>query len=301
MRFLAVLAAVAVLTPATAHAQADKKAVAPTTCAALVKSIGLFAVEADSTVEDLETGCKLTNVFIGAGSMTRYRIGEATLIAPELFTSYNNDSLPTEIDLSVKGLRLAPDTGSLMTDYMIEVQAQQLDVHLAYRWDKQKRTVDLADFSVAASDYDASFRVSGRFSDAEMDPDQFFDLTRLPGAMEELIVEVIDARFLSSMTVPFILNSLPYDEDPRPLIDGYKKSAVAFIAALPDDNVPGDAKAALTSFVEAFPKMVGDYTLTVRADPPLEFSALAIDGPADIPALLSRLQIAADHTPPKLP
>lgn len=300
MRFLAILAAAAVFVPAAAFAQVDKKAAAPSNCADLVKGFGLIETTAESAIEELETGCIVSNVFVGTGSYARYRIGSATLIAPDLFASDGEATLPSEIDLAITGFQLVPDMGSLLNNYIIEVQGEPLDIHVAYRWDKEGQTVELADFSVAAPGY-GQFRVAGRLSNITLDPNQFTDVTSFPGAIDALVIEIVNARFFSAMVVPAILGTLPYDADPRPLIDTYKTALTAFIASLPGDNISDDAKSALTTFVTAFPRMVGDYSVNLRADPPLDFSALAVDSPAGIAAILARMQIAADYTPPNQP
>ncbi|KKC35879.1 hypothetical protein WH87_15020 [Devosia epidermidihirudinis] len=295
MRFLAIFAAAVVLTPLAALAQTDREDVDRAACAELVKSFSLIETTADSTIEDIDAGCRVTNVFAGTSSYNRYRIGSATLTAPDLFTRDLKDALPSELDLAITGFQIAPDTGSLLNNYIIENQSEPLNIHLSYRWDKAAQTAELTDLSVTSPGY-GSFRIEGRLS--EIDLDRFVDAAAdFPGAIDAVTVEIVNARFFSAMTVPALLGLLPYDSDPRPLVADYKKAAIAFIAALPTDNMADESKAALGALVESFPRMEGDYVVQMRADPPLALTTLTGGNPAEITGLIARMQISAEHTP----
>lgn len=298
MRFLALLA-IAAFFPTAAQAQPDTKAL-PGNCTELVKAFNLIDTTPDSTIADSPDGCVFTNVFAGLSSIHRFRFGEVKLTAPNLFAELEADSLPSALELNISGFQAAPETGSPLNNYIIEMQSDPLDIHFAIVWDKTAQTLELTDFSVTSPSYGA-FRVSGRASGIMLDPNQLDDLEKAPGRLHEIHVELDNARFVSAMLAPALLNTLPYDQDPRPLIDTSKAAVNAFINALPDASAAADTKAALTSFVSAFPKASGDYTLTLRADPGLEFTALQADNPAQLAALLSRLQLTATHTPLKRP
>lgn len=298
MRFFVLLAA-AILVPSVALAQPDKKA-PPSNCSELVKSFGLIDLTADSTIADRPDGCVFSNVFAGFGAYNRVRLGEVTLKSPTLFADLAADSLPSALELTISGFQLAPETGSALNNYIIEVQSTPLDIHFAYVWDKAARTVELTDFSVTAPQYGA-YRVSARASDVVLDPEQLDDLENIPGALDALTIDIENARFLSSMLVPPLLGYLPSDDDPRPLIETYKTAATAFITGLPSAKISDDTKAALTEFVAAFPRPTGDYTLAIAADPGLKFTALLVDNPIQLAALLASLQLTATHTPLKQP
>lgn len=298
MRFLALLAIAAFL-PTAAQAQPDTKAF-PGNCTELVKAFDLIHITPDSTIADSPDGCVFTNVFAGLNSFNRFRLGEVKLTAPKLFAELEADSLPSALELSISGFQAAPETGSPLNNYIIEMQSDPLDIHFAYVWDKTAQTLQLTDFSVTSPTYGA-FRFSGRASGLMLDPNQLDDLENASGRLHEIHVELDNARLISAMLAPALLNTLPYDEDPRALIDTSKAAVTAFINALPDASAAADTKAALTSFVNAFPKASGDYTLTLRADPGLKFTAMLVDNPVQLAALLSRVQLTATHTPLKQP
>ena len=299
MRFLAVLAVAALLVPTAALAQPHKKAT-PTTCAELADGFDLIEITPDSTIEDTADGCLLRNVFASAGSFMRYRLGEVRLTAPTLFADLSADSLPSALELTISGFQVAPKTGSPSTDYLIEIQSDPLDIHLAYAWDQTAHTLELLDFSVTSPHYGA-YRVSARASDMTLDPAQLDDLENLPGTLDAVSIELDNARFLSAMLAPSLLGFLPPDADPRPLVEAYKSAANAFITGLPSANVPDATKAALNSFVAAFPKPTGDYTFKMQADPGLKFTAFLVDNPIELAALFSRLHLTATHIPLEQP
>lgn len=299
MQFLVLLAAAALVLPTAAQAQPGTQAL-PRTCTELVKTIGLIDITADSTIEDRPDGCVLTNVFAGTSSFNRFRLGEVRLIAPDLFAELGAERLPSALELTISGFQVAPETGSALNNYIIEMQSDPLDIHFAYVWNKAAQTLELTDFSVTSPHYGA-YRVSARAADILLDPSQLGDLENLPGVLNDVHIELDNARFFSAMLAPSLLNLLPPGEDPRPLIDTYKAAVTAFITALPDASAAPDTKAALISFVSAFPKATGYYTLTLHADPGLKFTALVVDSPSQLAALLTSLQVTATHTPLKQP
>lgn len=302
MRFSTILATTLVLAaPSAALAQADKKAPKPAAnCTELLRSLDVIEATAETVIEDVANGCTVSNAYIGFGSYNRFRLGELTLQSPDLFTNYASGSLPQELELHIAGFQIAPDTGNLLNNYIFEVQAEPLDIHLAYRWDKQSGDLELADFSVTANDYGA-IRLAGRVSGFNFDPDNMDDLTEIPGAFDQLVLQVENAQFFSAMLVPSMLGFLPYDEDPRPLIASYQQAAIAFVNGLPQSSISDDSKAALNTFIESFPQPRGDYTLELRADPGLPFSTLDVDDLTALLPLLANLQLAVTHAPSDQP
>lgn len=95
-----------------------------------------------------------------------------------------------------------------------------------------------------------------------------------------------------------MLGLLPYDVDPRPLIETYKAAATAFIDGLPETSVGADSKAALRRFVADFPQPRGSYSFDMAADPGLAFVDLAVDDPMQLAGLLARLTVTAGHAEP---
>lgn len=304
MRHALVLASLVLLTPLSAHAQANKKAPpAIETCDQLVTALGAIERTPETTVKDTPDGCRLTRFYVGTDSYTRYRIDELVLRAPTLFEDYAAERLPTELDLTITGLASAPDTGSPNSNYLIEIQSQPMDFHLAYRWDRDEQTVELSDVSLTAPGHDV-IHLAGRLSGMDFSAESLDNLDAMPGAFDQLVIEFNNARFFSSMVAPAVISLLPYDEDPRPLIASYQQSAIAFVEGLPEGTISGDSKAALTSFINAFPRTTGDYQFELRADPPLEFASIdldAVDDLAELFPILQRLQLAVSHTPAEVP
>lgn len=301
MRSAAILASLALFAATPVMAQADKKAPPPpTTCTDLAASLDFIEATAETKIEDVARGCSVSNFYVGYGPYNRYRIAALTIQSPNLFADYAEEFFPAELDLNISGLQIAPDTGSLLQNYIIEMQSEPMDIHLAYRWDKESGELDIADLSVSTN-YGAGVRLAARISGLDVDPTKLDDLTEVPGAFEHLVLEIEDARFLSAFAAPALVGMLPYDEDPRPMIKSQQEAATTFIDSLPEANVSQDSKAALATFVQAFPRASGDYTMELRADPGLEFKSLEVDDFAALLPLLARLQLAVTHTPVEQP
>jgi hypothetical protein len=271
--------------------------VAPTSCAALAEETGIIETTADTVIADTADGCRITDFLITPSAPSRFKVNELTLVAPGILDDYAAQRLPASLDLTLHGVLLSPETGSELTTYIIEMQAEPMDVHLSYRWDAAEGVLDLADLSVTAGEL-GGFRLTGRITDAQVTPDVVADPTRLRGALESLTLEMDNARFAAAYFAPPLVSMLPYDQDPRPLIASYIAAVNGFIASLPAANVSAESKDALTSFVSAFPRPRGDYTLEVTAEPPLALDEIALDTPIALAGILARLRIEATHTAP---
>nr|WP_314256944.1 hypothetical protein [uncultured Devosia sp.] len=300
MHYALVLATLAVLSPLPALAQDKsdtKPPKLPETCQELSGELGnTLELSPQSVVEETGSGCTISNFHVSFGVMDRFHVEKATLSASDLFGSFAEQRLPEELDLQLDQVITAPDTGSPQTDYMIEAMNEPMDIHLAYRWDREEQTVELADFSVSAQGI-GGVRFGGRFSDLELDPAKLADATTLPTRIDQLVIEIDNARYLSAMVVPIVIGSLPYDEDPRASVANYIAAATAFINSVPSDTMEDDSKAALVTFVEGFPRIRGDYTLDIRAEPGLGFEDLDVDDPAELAGLLPRIKAEASYTP----
>lgn len=283
--------------PALAQTETGNETKLPETCQELATQFsGTLDLNEDSTVEDTGTGCRIADFHIELDTMTRFRVEELVLTASDLFGSFADERLPEEMDLQLNNVLMAPNTGSPQTDYMIEAMAEPMNIHLAYRWDREDDSVDLADFSVATLGL-GSFRFAGRFSDLELDPEKLSDAISLPVRIDQLVLEIDDARFFTSMFVPPLIGTLSYEEDPHTVVANYVAAATTFINATPADTIPDDSKAALVTFIESFPRFRGDYTLDIRAEPGLGFMDFAAEDITDLASLLPRIKVEATHTP----
>lgn len=295
------LAASAIMAVSPALAQQAVETSSPAqTCTAFVAGMNMLEKTPATKIESFASGCRLSDVYANLGPYTRYRIARITVSAQDLFDSYVGKRLPTEGDLKIEGLVLAPNTGDPHTSYIVRAQSEPMDIHLAYRLNMDARTAELADFSIAAGPL-GGFRITGRFSDVELDPDRLSDASAPPGIIDRLTLELHNARFFTAYVVPALVNLMPGDTDPEPLIENYKQAAIAFIEALPAQNIADSSKAALNRFVSDFPRPSGSYTVEVTADPGLALSQLTADSPIALVAALSRLQIGADHAEPLRP
>lgn len=298
MRFVVPLAAAvaAVASPALAQ-DADAKPSSAQSCKAFIARFGMAEETSKTSIEDLGTGCRIRDFYVKSAPYMRYHIASATLSASDLFEAFAAERLPREVDVNIESIVFAPDAGGPLSSYVIRMQSEPMDIHFAYRWGRDERTVELSDFSVDAGNL-GGFRLAGRFSDVDLDPDRFKDVSALPGALDHLTLELTNARFFTAYVAPMLVNMLPPDADPEPLIETYKQAAISAIEAAPAQTLSPESKAALVSFVAAFPHPRGNYTVELKADPALPFSQLSKSNAAGFGESLDRLQIGATHTPP---
>lgn len=295
MRFVVPLAAAVAVVASPALAQdADAKPSSAQSCKAFIAHFGMVEDTPKTSIEELGTGCRIRDFYVKSAPYMRYHIASATLSAPDLFEAFAAERLPREVEVSIESIVFAPDAGGPLSSYVIRMQSEPMDIHFAYRWDRDERTVQLSDFSVDAGNL-GGFRLAGRFSEVDLDPDRFKDVSALPGALDQVTLELTNARFFTAYVAPMLLNMLPPDADPEPLIETYKQAAISFIEAVPVKDLSSDSKAALVSFVAAFPRPRGSYTLEVKADPGLALNKLSVNGAAELGASLALLQIAVTH------
>ncbi|KQN73843.1 hypothetical protein [Devosia sp. Leaf64] len=302
MRFVLALAAAISFFAPVAQAQTPQTPVSGP-CADLAKALGFIEATKKTRFQDGDGACSITQFYVSFGSYIRYRIDEAIVRSPELFTgdvdlknAVGGFILPTELDISVTGFVLAPETGSALNDYIIETQSEPLDLHLAYRWDRDTGALNLADLGVRTRDGSA-ITMAAMASDVALTQEHLDKLEALPGGIEQLIFSVEDASFFASLVSPALLGMLPDDGDPRALVASYQKVAVTLIDSLPGDSVSNNSKAALRDFVESFPKPTGDYTVQLRADPPIPFVSLQPSDISELLGLLATTELTVTHTP----
>ncbi|MDV3252172.1 hypothetical protein DevBK_12600 [Devosia sp. BK] len=272
-------------------------------CVDLAKSLGFVDATKDSTFEDVPDGCHATNFFVNFGPYTRYSVADIVIRSPDLFSGkFDFDvepedfELPAAVEITLTGFTFAPETGSALNDYIIEIQSEPMDIHFDYSWDKSTGTFNLNDLSVRGFN-DSLIALAAKASGFDKTPTDFDRVDDLPGAIEDLTFTLQDARFFSVMTSPGVIASLPSDGDPRAIVASYQQAAVAVVTGLPDSTISDDSKAALTTLINSFPRLRGDYRFHLEANPAVPFHKLLLDDLSDGLKLLSSFKLDVTHQP----
>lgn len=291
MRTLSVLAGLAILsTPALAQEAPD---LSPG-CQQLTETLGDFLSATETgAIENLDNGCRFVDVYFSLGTSFRVRIEEGAIIAPDLEAALIQERQFEEADIRLSAVRIAPDLGSPVANYVSEMQVEPLDVSMRYQWNAETGETMINALSISSATL-GSWGLTAKLSDI---PDLGLARTGavpVTGAVEELVIEADEQSLIRLFLAPILIYSLPFDEDPVPHIEAGKTEYIAAVRAVPEANMDDLSKNTLTALIDTFPRVEGKFTLSLLAtDAPMRFEELFSWGPADVTRKLSSVQIKA--------
>ncbi|GLQ11634.1 hypothetical protein GCM10007913_35660 [Devosia yakushimensis] len=297
MRFAAPLLLALLATPAFAQDQTSEPV--PTDCTSLFDNLGILNRDAQSEIEDTATGCAISNVYFGS-SYSRFAIGKVTLEADDLFGAVAGNTRPAQLKLNIAGVRSSPDIDSPLNTYIMEMQQVPFELNLAYRWDATSGDFHLDDLSmrmptVGSAVFQAELSEVRDMPAAIEEPTDY-----ARGNVEKLTLTLDNRGLFTAVAAPILLSSLPYEEDPRPLIAAAQKAVIALIDARPEDQIDAPSKAVLARFVNTFPRPDGLYHFEITPiDAPVSLESLVAptDDMAGLMELLARFNLSAEYKP----
>lgn len=288
-----------IATPCVAAAQEAKIPV--TDCASLIARFApLVEVKPDSTVESIDNGCRAANIFISQSAYARWKVAALNVTGKNLFASITAERLPETLDVALTGLHLSIDAGTPLSNYVMEVTQLPFNIHLAYRWDTKSKDLTLDDLSISGPRF-GSIAVSGTTSGVSkmpslaFQPDEEAKLT----AIRRLSFKLDNHGVFESMVVVPIVSALPQNQDPKPLIENYRRIAITFVDALPQTVATSDSKNAMKAFITEFPHPTGRYQLNVDTKHPVPVADIAEAGinPLALNELLTTFTLSALKEP----
>lgn len=296
MRALGLLAFVFPLLAQPSLAELAGKAEPVADCAALFASIPDVTTTQYTHIEDVDGGCRVTNLSWVVDSYIHYGVDEITLLSPDLLRTFPAGELPAAADLTLKGLRIAPQTGSPLQDYIISLSSDGIDIHLAYTTDPAELTSDV-DFELNAGKL-GRLALSARLSNVDYANVQLSELTEITGILDHFEASLEDAGLFASIFAPPILGAvLPFDQDPRPIIAAAQETAITTLSNWPDTMMTDQSLTALSALVRAFPKPEGIWTLSIDSEPGLALDSLYSGDLSALAAVIPGTRITATGTP----
>lgn len=299
MRFAAPLLLLPLLAiPAFAQDQPSDSESIPKDCTSLFDNLGMLNRGDETTIEDTETGCAITNVYFGS-SYSRFAIGRITLEADDLFGAIAGHNRPSRLQLNVSDIRSSPDfdDSSPLTAYIMEMQQTPFALNLAYRWDAESGDFALDDLSMHMPAIGSAV-FKAELSDVRDMPESIEEPTDYArGNIEKLTLTLDNRGLFTHVIAPIFLNTLPYDEDPRPHIAAAQKTVIALIDAQPDSQIDDASKAVLARFVNAFPKPEGIYRFEITpSGAPVSLESLVApnDDMVGLIELLAKFTLSAE-------
>ena len=264
-------------------------------CAALLASIPDVRTSEDTSIEDIDGGCRATNLSFAETAYVHFRVDEVTLLSPDLLDRFPSGKLFVAAELTVKGLRAVPQTGSPLQDYIISLTSTDIDLHLAYKTDPAELTGDV-DFELSAGKL-GRLALSARLSDVDPGNVEMADVTDFTATIDHLGASLEDSGLFASFFAPPILGVLPPDEDPRPTIAATQETVIATLSQVPEPMLSSQSLAALSALIRAFPKPEGRWTVSIDSETGLSLDLLRSGGPAALAAVAEGIRITATGAP----
>lgn len=298
-RIAPLLACALLLAPAPALSEDDPTSLRD--CRALLKSVqGEVTRTPETLAEDVPGGCRFTHVGYALDGFVEYRADEVTLLTPDLLAEFPSGDIFKSADLSIRGLRILPNTGNPMGDYLTSQFTSAIDIDLVYDTDPEALTAQLKRFSFDAGEI-GRLTLFARFSNFDNTDIDYTGLGDEMGVIHELGLAIEDNGLLATYLLPLVVGGLPYDEDPRPVIAQTKTAISTAIRALPESLISMVSAESLVRFVTAFPEAHGNWTLHFESEEGLALSALDASSLDDLLALLSSdasISATADYRGP---
>lgn len=296
MRSLGFLALALPLLPLAATAEPAGKTKAFADCAALVATVSEIIMGPESTVEDVDGGCRATNVSYGVSSFMNYSIDEVTLLSPNLLATFPTGEIFEAAELILKGVRLRPVTHSPLQDYILALNTVGMDLRLAYTTDPEALTSQ-AEFEFSAERL-GRLAVTASLSDFDNSDVDIDDVTEVSGTLNQLDFKLEDRGLFVAIFAPAVLNGFfPPDEDPAAAIMVMQESAVAALSSLPETTLAPDSFAVLSTLIRAFPRPEGDWHLSFSSERGISIADLDGNETAAIAAILADAKITATGEP----
>lgn len=295
MRPLGLFALALSLLPLSA-AESVGKTKGLTDCAALVATIPEIALSPKSTVEDVEGGCRATNVSYSVSSYMNYSIDSVTLLSPDLLATFPTGNIFEAATLDLRGMRLKPVTHSPLQDYILALNTVGMNLRLAYTTDPEALTSRAeVEFSAEQLGRVAVKATLSDFDNTALDIDDFADIS---GTLHQLDIELEDRGLFTAIFAPAVLNLLfAPDEDPTNAIMVMQETAVATLAGLPETTLSRDSLVVLGTLIRSFPRPEGDWHLSFSSARGLSIKDLEEDEASIVAAILADAKITATGHP----
>ncbi|HWV20787.1 MAG TPA: hypothetical protein VN036_07155, partial [Devosia sp.] len=262
-------------------------------CAALVATVTDVTLGPDSTVDDIDGGCRVTNLSYGVSSYMSYSVDEVTLRSPDLLATFPTGEIFEAAELEIKGLRIRPVTHSPLQDYIIGLTTIGMDLRLAYTTDPDALTSQ-AEFAFSAEKL-GHFALTAALSDFDNTDVDIDDIADFTGRLNRLDLTLEDRGLFVAIFAPAVLNMLfPPDEDPSGAIMLMQETAVATLAQLPEGTLTPGSLVSLGTLIRALPNPQGDWHVGFASESGISLDDLNTGDPA---AMLADATITATGEP----
>ena len=216
--------------------------------------------------------CKIEDAQLPIDSGSLARIDLLEWRASDITRLIEEGLPPRALEMRAEGLRIAPQTGDPVYDYLLELQSSvdRAGFGLSARWDGVQNVVLIEEAwldlygdnriegtarieGVDLTDWAAIQSSAGTAGLADLSLKTTFD-----GWFETYVAVALGSMLLS-----------PVETEPRAQVAALQDEAVAMIDAFPESFMPAPSRTALTAFLRALPAPRGSLQLQLSAAPAL--------------------------------
>ena len=197
---------------------------------------------------------------------------------------------PPVLSVAVEGIRIIPQTGDSLMDYLLAVQADQpggFDARLVWRFLPETRTLAVEELTITQGPEWGGVALSGRIEPVDISSSGAL-LTSLGGTGVTLLTGSIwtSGLFEGWFAMPLGTALLSGSTDPAAEVERLKAEGIALAATLPDSIFPAPTRAALADLIDTLPHPPGTLRFTLTASPGLgapRLTGFALRGIPDTP------------------
>lgn len=238
---------------------------------ALLDIAPMFA-QADEVISDRDGWCQISGPRIDLETRTSAKAERIRWRATDIARFIENGLPPRGLEVRITDLRMVPQIGDPVMDYLLELQSigGGMDVAFSVRWDGLQKAILVDQASVVFSDgNDLSLT-------ARLDGVDLTDVATMQTSIGSAGLSDFSARanfdgwfeVLLALPLGTILLDQSAAEPPAAQVEDWKMRGQDFVAGLPDEVLAPASREALTAFFGVMPSPRGTLRVQFSSDPP---------------------------------
>ena len=252
--------------------------------------------------------CQIQNGVLNIDIRTRLHIETFKWRASEVERLIEEGLPPRSLEVYGEGLRVIPQSGDAVYDYLLEVQLgdARIDFGGAVRWDGVQNAV-VVDEGFVVFDETNRVDVTGRIDGVDLTDQASIQSSLGTAGLENFTVKAeFDGWFEHFLAVPFGVAVLTDSVlPPEQQVGDLQGQAINLIGRIPETVFPDVTRDALSQFITALPKPRGTLQVQLNAEPaigmerlsPLGFTQTAQDRLNVLPDVLDGVRVLVTWSP----
>ncbi len=265
---------VAIATPAAAQERMTRA-----DCDGSWNAVSALVTQDAGEVSVTDAGwCRLTDAILPIDAGTSVRIDAVEWRASDIARLINDGLPPRAIEVKGEGLRVAPQTGDPVYDYLLGLQssASPMSFGLSARWDGVQNAVLLEEAWLQLHG-ENRIELSARVEGVNLTDRAAIQSSAGSAGLRDLTLKTTFDGWFETHVAVALGSVLLTDQGTPPEVQvaQLQQQALAAIGALPDGFMPARSREALSDFAKALPAPRGHLQVQLSADPTLGASRFA--------------------------